>query len=91
MRDDFTKKIKNAQGLRNLEQVRLSYSHEILATLAENPSLVDALVEDLGITDVELFETLSGSVKGNITFYDQSLSSVRVLSKCRNDGSNRAR
>lgn len=91
MRDDFTKKIKNAQGLRNLEQVRLSYSHEILATLAENPSLVDALVEDLGITDVELFETLSGSVKGNITFYDQSLSSVRILSKCRNDGSNRAR
>lgn len=91
MRDDFTKKIKNAQGLRNLEQVRLSYSHEILATLAENPSLVDALVEDLGITDVELFETLSGLVKGNITFYDQSLSSVRILSKCRNDGSNRAR
>ena len=32
--DDSRKKIKNAQGLRNLEQTRLAYSHEILANLA---------------------------------------------------------
>ena len=92
MMDDSRKKIKNAQGLRNLEQTRLAYSHEILANLAENPSLVDDLIEDLGITDSELFDNLSGATKGNITFYDQSLSSIRVLSKSKESNiSNRAR
>lgn len=86
--DNFTKQIKNAQGLRNLEQTKLAYSHEILASLSEDPSLVDALTEDLGISDIELFEKLGGSTQGNITFYDQSLSSVRVLSKSRNNRSN---
>lgn len=89
--DKLTKKIKNAQGLRNLEQTRLAYSREILARLADDPSLVDVLVEELGISDAELFEKLSGSTKGNITFYDQSLSSIRVFSKERNDGSNKVK
>ncbi len=89
--DKLTKKIKNAQGLRNLEQTRLAYSREILARLADDPSLVDVLVEELGISDAELFEKLSGSTQGNITFYDQSLSSIRVFSKERNDGSNKVK
>ena len=89
--DNFTKQIKNAQGLRNLEQTKLAYSHEILANLSENPSLVDVLTEDLGISDTELFEKLSGTTQGNITFYDQSLSSVRVFSKSKNNHSNKTK
>ena len=54
--------------------------------------MVDDLIEDLGITDSELFDNLSGTTKGNITFYDQSLSSIRVLSKSKESNiSNRAR
>ena len=89
--DNFTKQIKNAQGLRNLEQTKLAYSHEILANLSENPSLVDVLTEDLGISDTELFEKLSGTTQGNITFYDQSLSSIRVFSKSKNNHSNKTK
>ncbi len=89
--DNFTKQIKNAQGLRNLEQTKLAYSHEILANLSDDPSLVDVLTEDLGISDTELFEKLSGTTQGNITFYDQSLSSVRVFSKSKNNHSNKTK
>ncbi len=89
--DNFTKQIKNAQGLRNLEQTKLAYSHEILANLLDDPSLVDVLTEDLGISDIELFEKLSGTTQGNITFYDQSLSSVRVFSKSKNNHSNKTK
>ncbi len=84
--NDEMRKIKNAQGLRNLEQTRLAYSHEILASLAENPTLVDALTDDLGISNQELFDKLSGVSKGNISFYDQGLESVRMLSKRRSIG-----
>lgn len=89
--DNFTKQIKNAQGLRNLEQTKLAYSHEILANLSDDPSLVDVLTEDLGISDTELFEKLSGTTQGNITFYDQSLSSIRVFSKSKNNHSNKTK
>lgn len=89
--DNFTKQIKNAQGLRNLEQTKLAYSYEILANLLDDPSLVDVLTEDLGISDIELFEKLSGTTQGNITFYDQSLSSVRVFSKSKNNHSNKTK
>ena len=89
--DNFTKQIKNAQGLRNLEQTKLAYSHEILANLSDDPSLVDVLTEDLGISDIELFEKLSGTTQGNITFYDQSLSTVRVFSKSKNIHSNKTK
>ncbi len=89
--DNFTKQIKNAQGLRNLEQTKLAYSYEILANLSDDPSLVDVLTEDLGISDIELFEKLSGTTQGNITFYDQSLSSVRVFSKSKNNHSNKTK
>ena len=80
------RKIKNAQGLRNLEQTRLACSHEILAILEANPSLVNDLIDDLGISRQELFDKLSGVDKGNISFYDQGLESIRTLSKDRGVG-----
>lgn len=80
------RKIKNAQGLRNLEQTRLAYSHEILAILEANPSLVNDLIDDLGISRQELFDKLSGVDIGNISFYDQGLESIRTLSKDRGAG-----
>ena len=83
---DEMRKIKNAQGLRELEQTRLDYSHKILAILAEAPSLVDDLTDDLGISNQELFDKLSGVDKGNISFYDQGLESIRTLSKDRGIG-----
>lgn len=89
--NNFTKQIKNAQGLRNLEQTKLVYSREILAALSDDPSLVDVLTGDLGISDIELFEKLSGSTQENITFYDQSFSSVRLLSKIRNNHPNKTK
>lgn len=79
--DESIKKIKNAQGLRALEQIRLAYSREILMHLSEDPTLVDELIQDLEVSTDELFNKLSGVEKGNITFYDQGLSSVLVLSK----------
>ena len=83
--------MKKAQGLRNLEQTKLAYSHEILANLSDDPSLVGVLTEDLGLSDIELFEKLSGTTQGNITFYDQSLSSIRVFSKSKNNHSNKTK
>lgn len=74
--NEALEKIKNAQGLREIEQIKLRYSLETLKMIEKYPEILDSLVEDLDTTKDNFFKVLSGEENGNISFYDQSLVSA---------------
>lgn len=82
---NLKKKILNAQGLRDLEQVKLKYSREILSILENDPSVLTELLQDLDVTSDDFFSKLSGKEVDNISFYDQGLESIKNLTKIKNN------
>lgn len=67
------KQLKNAEGKRQLAKTLLEYSKEIINELNNNPESIIELLDELEISETEFFSYISGDVKGNISFYNQTL------------------
>lgn len=78
----LNRKLKNIQGLHQLEKIKLEYTKEIILILKDNINILPDLLQELQITEDEFFTILSGKEnKENITFYDQTLISTKQLIK----------
>lgn len=72
------KELRNIEGKRLLEKTYLEYSIEIIQELEKNPVIIEKILEELEITQLELFSYLSGKSSANITMYDQALRLVKT-------------
>ena len=79
---EYRKKLSDAKGKRMLQKVKINYSQAIIESLNEgNNELLLDLLDDLGVTEDYLFKCLSGKIDENITFYDQTISSISEKKK----------
>lgn len=85
MNENSIKKIKNAQGLRKIEETKLAYSKQILSILEQDPSIIMELLESLETTEDTFINKLSGEEDGNISFYDQSFNTAKEIFKMRDN------
>ena len=82
MNRDIIKELKNAEGKRLNTKIKLEYAKAISDELKKNPESLSKLIENLDITEEELFLYLAGEKLANITLYDQALSHlVKTLRK----------
>lgn len=72
-KNEIKRKLKNAEGMRLLEKTKLEYSKEIINELKKDPKKLSSILENAELTELELFEYLSGEKKANIVLYDQVL------------------
>ncbi len=77
------KQLQNDQAKQALEKNYLEYAQAIVNHLSEEPSLIEPLLEDLDMPIEEFDNRLSGSIKSNITFFDQSLNTILEYKKKR--------
>lgn len=75
------RKLKNAEGKRLLEKTKLEYSKIIINGIKKEPELLESLLKSLEVTENEFFNYLSGDTTANITFYDQTLTLVKMKRK----------
>ena len=75
--------LKNIEGKRLLEKNKLEYSKQIINLLQNQPQILPELIEQLELTEKDLFELLSGDKKGNITLYNETLKEAYNLTKKR--------
>ena len=80
--NEITKrKLKNAEGKRMLEKTKLEYSKRIINGIEKEPELLDSLLKNLEVTEQDFLNYLSGDTTTNITFYDQTLTLVKMKRK----------
>ena len=75
------RKLKNAEGKRMLEKTKLEYSKRIINGIENEPELLDSLLKSLELTEKEFLNYLSGDTTTNITFYDETLTLVKIKRK----------
>lgn len=67
------KKLKNAEGKRMLEKLRLEYSKEIIQELLNDQTYFPELLNDIEETENNFLSYVSGDNPANITFYHETL------------------
>ena len=75
------RKLKNAEGKRMLEKTKLEYSKRIITGIEKEPEILDSLLKSLELTEKEFLNYLSGDTTTNITFYDETLTLVKIKRK----------